>query len=380
MLVGTPVFGYLGDRFGRKPLIIFSTLLFGSTTWGTILATNVEQLFVLRLITGLGLAGIIPNVTALVSELTPRRVRGAALMVVQLGVQVGSIVPGLIAAFLVSNYGWQILFVVGGLCPMIIAAAFVFVLPESIKYLCLRPARRADLVRLVEALDSSAIITGNTQFALATPDPGATLSPAAAFRDGMHVITPLLWCFTIISLFTNLLLASWAPTILRDVGLSPSAAAVTASLYAVGAVIGSIILTFGFNRYGFLIVVVFYLIAGPAMALIGQTFISTNIVPWLVALAGLCVGGTQSAINSALGMLYPTSIRANSAGWGMAIGRLGAIAGPLAGGYLVAQHVSAQAFFEASALPVLLGLCVAIPLTYHCRKRFKVWTLDERPG
>ncbi|WP_354116021.1 MFS transporter [Bradyrhizobium sp. LA7.1] len=378
MLIGTPIAGYLGDRFGRKPLIILSTLLFGLATWSTVLAGGVAQFCALRFVAGVGLAGIIPNATALVSEFIPRRVRGAFLIVVQLGVQIGGIVPGLVAAYLVSHHGWEVLFHIGGAAPVMLAMVLVFVLPESIKYLSLVPSKRAELLRVARALDPRDQLPDDTVFALRSTGSRGALSPLVPLRNGMHIVTPLVWLLAVVNLFTALLMASWAPTALRDIGLAPEAAALTATLFGLGGLIGSFILTVGFNRFGFLVIVAFYVAAIPSMALIGQPFVDRGVLPWLVLAAGICVAGTQSAINSAFGMLYPTTIRSNCAGWGMAIGRLGAVGGPLFGGFLMSRQVTGITFFEIAALPLVFGVLVASLLTYACRRRFGGWTLDEK--
>lgn len=376
LLIGSPIAGYLGDKFGRKPLMVSAVLLFGAATWATVLAGSFSHFFILRLLAGIGLAGIIPNVTALVTESIPRRVRGASLIVVHLGVQLGSIIPGLIAAYLVAKYGWEVLFTIGGACPMLLSIILIFVLPESVKFLALDPRRRSRFLKLVRAMDPRTQVNENTEIVQHLTHSRTSLAPTVPFQNGMHVITPLLWTLAGISLFTNLLIGSWAPTVLRDLGLPPEKAALTASLYGLGGVIGSVILIFGFNRYGFLIVVFFYLVGVPALALVG--YVDSSLLPILIGLAGLCIAGSQSAINSALGMLYPTSIRANSAGWGMTVGRVGSIFGPIFGGYLTSHQMSGEKFFVIAAIPVALGVCISAVLTWKCWQRFHEWALHDR--
>ncbi|MET4204454.1 MULTISPECIES: MFS transporter [unclassified Bradyrhizobium] len=377
MLIGTPIAGYLGDRFGRKPLVVAATLLFGAATWVTVFADTATHFFVLRFVAGLGLAGIIPNVTALVSESIPRASRGSLLVIVQLGVQVGALVPGLVAAYLVSKLGWPILFHVGGACPILLALALVFLLPESIKFLALDPKRRSKVLKMARAIDRNVAWDDATRIVQHVPDAKASLSPIVPYRNGMHAITPLLWALAAIGLFTNLLIASWAPTVLRDLGLVPASAALTVTFFALGGLVGSLVMTLVFSRYGFLAVAIFYLIAVPVIAAIG--YVDRGRLPWLIFVAGICVSGTQSAINSAFGMLYPTPIRGNSIGWGMAIGRLGSIFGPLFGGFLMGRHVTGDQFFAIASVPIAIGICVAVVLTYLCRQRFHSWSLNDMP-
>lgn len=377
MLCGTPLAGFAGDRLGRRPMIIASLLLFGAATGATVFATEVGHLVALRFVAGLGLAGVIPNATALVSEYAPRRARGTLLVAMQAGVQGGAIVAGLAATYLVAAHGWQVLFRIGGAWPVVLAVALAFVLPESAKFLALRPDRRPRLLRVVRQLDPFSGATAQTRFVTAGSGVAASLSPVSAFRFGMHWITPLLWGLVSLSLFSNLLFLGWAPSILQDLGIDAPNAALMTSLFGVGGLLGSAILAAAFNRFGFLALAGFECVGVAAMALIGQPFVGKSLLPFVVVLAGISVSGPQSALNSALGMLYPTPIRGASVGWGIAVGRMGSIAGPLVGGLLVSHGVGSRAFFEILALPCFAALALACVLAALCRRRFASWRLDD---
>ncbi len=387
MLVGTPVAGYLGDRLGRRPVILASLLLFGAATIVTVFATGTSELVALRLLTGLGLSGVLPNTTALVSEYVPRRVRGSLLVLLQSGVQGGTILAGLTAVMLVAGHGWPVLFQVGGAWPIALTAVLAFVLPESAKFLALRPSREHRLLRVLHQLDPSALPGPSPGPSLGLParfaSAGAalppSLSPQRAFQFGMHWITPLLWAAVALSLFTNLLFLGWAPTVLQDLGIGAPAAAAATGLFGLGGLLGSFILVALFDRLGFLVLIALGCGGVVAMAALGQPAVAATMLPLVAFLAGVCISGPQSALNSALGMLYPTPIRGTCVGWGLAAGRIGSIAGPLAGGWLIGRNVGPQRFFEVVAMPVAAGLLVTCLLAALCRRQFGSWRLDERP-
>jgi MFS transporter, AAHS family, 4-hydroxybenzoate transporter len=125
VLFGSAIFGWVGDRYGRKPALIGANLLFGVFTFIAAYSTDLTQLFWLRLIAGLGIGGVIPNLVAICTESAPRNLR-ATLPIVAVGcVPLGGALGGVVSAFLVPHYGWQILFQIGGIVPIVIALAAI---------------------------------------------------------------------------------------------------------------------------------------------------------------------------------------------------------------------------------------------------------------
>src|SRR5436190_3162389 len=152
ILFGSALFGWVGDRYGRKAALVGSNLLFGIFTLGAAYSTNLDQMFWLRLLAGLGIGGVIPNVVAINAESAPRQLR-ATLAIIAVGcVPIGGAIPGIVTAVLVPKYGWPILFMIGGIAPIVIAVAAVFGLPESIKYMALHESHRPQMVKLIAEL------------------------------------------------------------------------------------------------------------------------------------------------------------------------------------------------------------------------------------
>ncbi|MFZ0127082.1 MAG: MFS transporter, partial [Xanthobacteraceae bacterium] len=137
ILFGSAIFGWVGDRYGRKAALVGSLLLFGIFTWIAAYSSTITQMFWLRLIAGIGIGGVIPNVIAINIESAPRRLR-ATLGLIAVGfVPIGGAIPGFVSAALVPQYGWQLLFVIGGIVPIVIAVAAIIGLPESIKFMAI---------------------------------------------------------------------------------------------------------------------------------------------------------------------------------------------------------------------------------------------------
>ena len=135
ILFGAPLLGYVGDRHGRKPAIIAGCLIYGLCTLAIMWSSSLHQIIVLRFLTGLGIGGLMPNTISLNAELSPRRLRATLTVLMFTGITLGSGAPSLVAAWLVPRYGWEVLFLVGGAVPLLVAVGLYLALPESIKYL-----------------------------------------------------------------------------------------------------------------------------------------------------------------------------------------------------------------------------------------------------
>ena len=132
MMFGALTFGPLADRFGRKPILITCTLIFGIMSLITSTADSIQTMWVARLITGFGLGGAMPNTIALTAEYAPKKYRSVAITTMFCGFSVGAAVGGFVAAGLISSFGWQAVFVVGGVIP-------IFSSPRSLSLSCRSP-------------------------------------------------------------------------------------------------------------------------------------------------------------------------------------------------------------------------------------------------
>src|SRR5580692_4682938 len=163
-LFGPPLLGYLADRFGRKRVIVAGAFSFGLFSLAAVATSSLNELVVTRICAGVALAGTLPIVVSLINEFAPKHARATMVVLMFTGVTFGGGLPGLIAAKFLAAHGWRILFWVGGIAPLVMAAVLLFALPESVKYLALRPARRAELVALLQRIDPALQISPDTHF------------------------------------------------------------------------------------------------------------------------------------------------------------------------------------------------------------------------
>lgn len=378
ILLGAPLFGWLGDRYGRRFAIISGCLIFGLTTLAVVGTTSLGQIMVLRFLTGIGMGGLMPNTVALNSELSPRRLRARLIILMFMGITLGSASPGFVAAFVVPAYGWKSLFLLGGLVPLLVAVGLIFVLPESIKYLALRPRRRTALLATARRMRRDLNIPEDATFVMssaAAPAPGAGIRPI--FSGGLLPITLLLWLCFATALMANYFLNSWMPLLFEAKGIAPEEAALVSTAYHLGATLGGLGMSFVLDRFGFLIIALMLALAAPAIMAIGVTGVPPMVLAIFVGLAGFCVLGAQFGANAAAGLIYPTAYRAKGAGLAFAIGRFGSILGPLVGAALIAMKLALPAMLMVVAAPMLVGAAAALILARLTVRRFGSLKLDD---
>jgi len=371
MVVGSPLLGWLGDRHGRRMTVILGTLIFGVFSIFCAMATNVHELMVLRFLTGIGLGGMLPNITALNAEFAPQRARATLVVLMFMGVTAGSTLPAVVVAA-VPGSSWQTLYWVGGVVPLALAVVLYVWLPESIKFLSLKqtPRARAALQRTVSRVRPDLTINEATVF-FNSETRRSGVPVAQLFQDGLQFITPLLWVLFITNLTANYFLYSWMPVLFRSSGFSASQAALTTACYYIGGVTGGLTVSRFIDRKGLLPVAIVFALGVPAVACIGIPGLPQYAATGMVFLAGFCVLGVQLGINAASGLIYPTRIRATGAGWAFGIGRLGGIGGPMLGAWLIAMQLSTSQLFLAPAVPLAIGAVACLVLVKLCRIRFQ---------
>ena len=379
LLFGAPIFGFVGDRFGRRYAILAALGIVGLFSLITATATSLNEFVVLRFVTGVGLGGLIPNIIALAAEIAPKRARGTFIIIVNFGVPAGFVIPGWVAALFVPHYGWPALMIVGGVLPLAICALAYVYLQESLGFLMQRGGREDDVHRIVVAMRPDATIASGTRFTMPASAPvlGKPGSPAKLFTGGLAFITPLLWIALAANQFTNFFTLSWLPTLLQSSGMSTAQAGMSASFWSIGGIVGGLILTFIIDRLGGLPTVVFFLLGAPLVAAIGIPHLSPAFTIALIAGAGLCVTGNNFGTNAVVGMIYPTAVRSMGTGWAQACGRLGSLAAQIVGGLLLAQHLTMQEMYLAPALMLLVGAVAAALVVIFCHKRFRSFRLDD---
>lgn len=366
-LLGAIAFGRAGDRFGRRPTLLLSVLLFAVGSLVTPAAGSLRDLSAARLVTGIGLGGALPAAIALTSEYAPRHLRTTLVSLMFCGFPLGAVLGGLASAKLIAAFGWQSVFIVGGALPLALLPLLMAFLPESARFLAAKGRHEA----VAGILASLRCLERWNGAAASRPEPRARIS--SLFTRGRAAGTYLLWTTFFLSLLVTYFLINWIPVVAHRNGLDTATAVVAVAMLNLGSIVGSLViarLADGSDRgstIGWA-----YAIGAIAIALIGYTGGSGA---WLCALtfvAGVCSIGAQLCTVALCSGFYDTPVRATGIGWSIGVGRTGAIAGPVLGGLLLGAGISSPVlFFIAGAAS--LGAAIAV----FALKRF---VLDRHPS
>ena len=371
VLIGALSFSVLADRIGRRPVLVGVTLFFSAMTLLTARASSVEELLVLRFIAGIGLGGIMPNATALIGEYSPRRMRITLMMSITVGFTAGAAIGGFISAWLIPAFGWRSVFYFGGAVPLLIACAMFFWLPESLQFMVLRGRNRETVYKWLKRIDPTVSPDRTTDYVVQEDKQGG--SPVMyLFREGRTPVTILLWIVNFMNLLNLYSLASWLPTVVQDAGRSTSTAVLVGTILQVGGTVGAFGLAWLIARRGFIpVLTTSFVVACVSIATIGQPGLSLTLLFVVVFVAGWCVVGGQPGINAFAATYYPTYLRSTGVGWGLGIGRIGAIVGPILGGEFMRLKWSTEEMFLAAAIPALISAVAMFSLRWLTDKEVK---------
>jgi len=357
-LLGAVVAGPLADRIGRKAVLIGGVVEFALGALATTRVGSLESLLLLRLLTGLGLGAVAPNALALVTEISPTARRSLMLSVALCGMAIGAATAGLVAARLLPQYGWTSVFAVGGVLPLALTPLLILVLPESPYYLALSGNRDAAIAAIVRKINP--IVPHDTHFVLREART-AGLSVKHLFREGRTLTTILLWIVVFMNNFLIYVFASWLPSLARASGLSEHASVLTGVAMNVGGFAGTIGMGWLLGRPRIeRLMAINYATAAACIGLLAMVAGSRISMFLFAAAAGFCIVGGQLGVNALLAYRHPTSLRATALAFGLAIGRVASIVGPLGAGWVIAVGWSTRTTFLLAVIP---ALCASVAVS-----------------
>lgn len=339
--LGAVLIAPIGDRVGRRPVVLTASAVMAITSLGTAAGASVMEFTLWRLATGLSLGACLPNVTALVAELAPPGRSARTLTVVSMGISGGGIVAGLIAPPLIAAWGWQALFIAGGVATLVLLGVLAWQLPES-------PTFRNRGQQQRESKKAIAFVE--------------LLSRPLLFS------TVLFACLYAVNALVLYYMTSWVPTILPRAGFGVDTASRFLSLIQFGGLVIGLGLSLLLDRgWAVPAIVGTYASAVVALLLLGVT--APGLWSWgaLLLVAGGGISAAHLVVMAVAVGFFPPHLRSSAIGIAVAVARLGAIGGPMLGGIAIGAGVGPSTFFVLAALPVCVCIVGALMISRALR-------------
>ncbi len=362
LMIGCLLIAPLADKVGRKAVLVGSVTAFAVFSLLSAAADSITSLSVLRFLTGVGIGGGMANAITLTSEYFPERLRNGMTAVMFVGFSFGASIGGFLSAYLIPHFGWQSVFVAGGVLPLVLAAALAFGLPESIRYLVVSQAPAERVAGILQRINPTVLLPRDTAFTI-VEEHQEGLTVRHLLKEGRALGTFLIWTVFFMSLLDIYLLTSWLPVVLHDAGLSVSMSAIVTSMLHFGGVFVCIAIIPVIGRHGCLVVMLpSYLLAAIGIAALGSVSTAVILLMATALITGIGIVCGQNTANAFVAAYYPTYIRATGVGWALGIGRIGAIIGPGIGGLMLAAHLSRETLLLVTAVPELVAAVAVVGL------------------
>jgi MFS transporter, AAHS family, 4-hydroxybenzoate transporter len=347
--------GPLADRLGRKAVLTGSVLIMGAACLMSAFAGSLDQLVVWRFITGLGLGAAMPNAVTLMSEYCPDGRRATLTNAMFCGFPLGAAFGGFLAAWMIPQWGWRSVLVLGGTTPLVLTVLLLLLLPESVRYMV---AKNQPVERIRSVLHRiAATVPDATSFVMheKTPATAAKSGIGMVLSSSYLVGSVSLWVAYFMGLVIFYALINWMPLLFKDAGLTPQTAALISALFPLGGV-GAILFGWLMDRFNAnVIIAVGFALTAVAVYAIGQVAGNLALLVVVVFVAGTLMNTSQSSLPALAAGFYPTQGRATGVAWMLGLGRFGGIAGSFLVAELARRQLTFSGIFTIVAIPGLIA-------------------------
>lgn len=324
MSIGAMFLAPRADKIGRKAMILICNLLMGVSIFATAWANSVEMLMLFRVVSGVGIGGMLASTATLTAENAPTSTKDFWVSFVMAGYPIGAVLSGLAAASIIPQYGWQSMFQVAGITSFVTLPIVFFFLKESSEF-----------------LDKS-VVKKN-------PAVGALLT------NKYQKATIGLWIAIFMAFATLYFLTTWIPKLAAATGIPEELAIYAGTVFNLGAFFGIVSQGYFSTKFGLQKTIATYLFLTAILMLLFGYIHDSVFVLITFGLLGFGVQGGFVGMYSLAAKMYPTEIRATGVGWAVGAGRIGAIVGPLLGGFLIGAGLSMASNFMIFAIPTIIA-------------------------
>jgi AAHS family 4-hydroxybenzoate transporter-like MFS transporter len=372
MMIGGAVAGVVGDRIGRRTALLGSMALFGLMTLSIAWVDSPSSLGWLRLFAGVGLGGAMPNAAALAAEYVPRSRRPVAVTLAIVCMPLGAMFAGLLGTYLLPVIGWRMLFIYGGVVPIVAAVVLSRILPESPRFLARHERRWPELVVVLRRMGHEA----PPQAAFVDTSEGTAagkVSIGTLFGGEMRRDTIALWMSFFSCLLSVYIGFAWLTALLAGAGFDQATASGGITAFNLGGVVGALLGSVAITRVGSRVAML--TMAGGAVAgavvLSSMTISPTGSLLALFAmltLTGGLINAVQTTMYALAAHVYPSTVRATGVGSAVSFGRTGAILSGYVGTWAIDLGGS-RAYFGLIAVAMTVCLLALAGVRRHVPRK-----------
>jgi benzoate transport len=353
MAIGSLFLSPIADLIGRRAVVVISTAIISIGMLGSAATGNVWELAACRLITGLGVGGVLASGNTLLAEYASDRWRDLSISAMVVGYSGGAIIGGSISAYLIAAFGWRAAFIFGGVCSTVLLPAVLY-LPESIDFIIAQ--NRRDVLQRVNAVMRRLGHPPAAALPKIAREEELTRAVLGVF-EGRFLKSTLLICLSYFMLMLSFyFVLSWTPKNLVDLGFTVQQGIFGSVLLNVGGIIGG--LTFGYLAgKSSARKVAPYLFVALFASIVAFGAIDAGLIPVMTGafVSGFFLIGSMASLYAIVPQIYPARVRNTGTGLAIGFGRVGAVVGPYIGGLLIASGWQRLSYYSVLALPVLVS-------------------------
>lgn len=358
MMLGAATLTMASDKFGRKKIILLCTTIFSFAMIMNFFAYDQNSFFICRLITGFGLGGAIPTMVTIIKEMAPQEYRNRLINFMLAFYGVGAILSGLAGLFLIPAFGWKSVFIIGGLSLLVLPFMYR-TFPESIHYL-LQKNQQQDIIQSLGRLNPQHIHHNEMHYISDVSNQNQNTSVIALFNQGKSSRTLLIWISFGMTMLMVYGLNTWLPKLMTVGGYSLVSGISFLVVLNVGNIFGTMLFGLFADKWGPRNTLIFGFLALTLSISCLGFHPPSFVLHILLMITGGVMFGCLSVLHTLAADFYPTHIRSTGIGFAAAVGRFGAIAGPLVGGALLAMQLPFEQNFMVFGVA---GLVAAVSMT-----------------
>lgn len=366
MAVGALVLGPIGDYIGRRPALLVNLIIMTIGMIGTAYTDSVPSLMILRIVTGLGIGGILASTNTMVAEYAPEKHKNFALSCMHMGYPAGGVISSPIAAWLIETYGWQSVFLAGSVLSGVLIFVVLFWVPESIDYYLLR--RSATSLTKINAILKK---MGRELLAELPPPPAphpempTSTAIVSIIKKPFTAQTIILWSAFFFYFMTLYFVLNWTPDIIVRYGFTRAQGVYGNFWTNLFGVVGGLTVGYFSAMVGLRVMTRWFLILG-VVGMIIFGVVGANLTGMYAAnsVIGFALLGVVSGLYSSSARMYPAEFRNSGVAAAIGFGRVGAIIGPALAGVLLDFNFTVTTIFYLFAIPLLVSAVSMFVIKY----------------